>query len=229
MPPIQISLVCPWRASLTRWECRVGSKARFATRLMVLAMAGIATTTAAGCGRPDASTGEQVRSVGGDVRENEQGRVDFVFFEGQSTTDDSLRSLADDLPRLKSLKRIQLLGTSVSGPGLDVFRGLSQVQAVDLSNSPVTDAGLDAVASLPELVTLNLSGTQVTDAGMAKLATLKHLRILDLSNTQVSDTGVKSLASISTVKSLRLKGAKVTARGLQQLKSALPGLSIVSD
>ncbi len=64
---------------------------------------------------------------------------------------------------------------------------------------------------------------------MAKLATLKHLRILDLSNTQVSDTGVKSLEQISTLKSLRLKGAKVTARGLQQLKSALSGLSIVSD
>ncbi len=183
--------------------------------------------TIAGCGRPDASTGAEVRSAGGDVRENEQGRVDFIFFEGPSTTDDSLRPLADDLPRLKALKRIQLLGTNVTGPGLDVFRGLTQVQAVDLSNSPVTDAGLAAIVSLGQLVTLNLSGTKVTDAGLSQLASLKSLRILDLSNTAVTDAGLKTLAQLPALKSLRLKGAPVTPRGVQTLKASLPGLSVV--
>lgn len=181
----------------------------------------------AGCGRPDASSGAEVRSAGGDVRENEQGRVDFIFFEGPSTTDDSLRPLADDLPRLKALKRIQLLGTAVSGPGLDVFRGLTQVQAVDLSNSPVADAGLDAIVSLAQLVTLNLSGTKVTDTGLTHLVVLKSLRILDLSNTAVTDAGLKSLAQLPALKSLRLKGTPVTPRGVQALKASLPGLSVV--
>lgn len=181
----------------------------------------------AGCGPGDVATSAKVRSAGGDVRANEQGRVDFIFFEGPSTTDDSLRPLADDLPRLQALKRIQLLGTSVTGPGLAVFRGLSQVQAVDLSKSPVTDEGLDAIASLSQLVTLNLSGTKVTDAGLAKLAGLKSLRILDLSETTVTAAGLKSLASLPALKSLHVKGTKATPGGVNAFKTAHPGISVV--
>lgn len=181
----------------------------------------------AGCGRSDVATGEKVRSAGGDVRANEAGRVDYIFFEGPSTTDDTLLPLADDLPRLRGLKRIQLLGTSVTGPGLDVFRGLNQVQAVDLSKSPVTDAGLDAIVSLPQLVTLNLAGTKVTNAGLAKLAALKSLRILDLSGTAVTDAGLKSLASLPALKSLHVKGTKATPGGLNAFKTTHPGISVV--
>ena len=181
----------------------------------------------AGCGSGDVATGEKVRSAGGDVRANEQGRVDFLFFEGPATTDDSLRPLAEDLPRLQALRRIQLLGTSVTGPGLDVFRGLTQIQAVDLSRSPVSDEGLDAIASLPQLVTLNLSGTKVMDAGVAKLAALKSLRILDLSETVVTDAGLKSLAQLPSLKSLHLKGTKVSPGGVKAFKAAHSGMSVV--
>lgn len=199
-----------------------------ASRITLLVATGLVVCQSWACGARDAGPTAGVRAAGGDVRENEAGRVDYLFFEGPATTDATLKSLAGDVARLSAVRRVQLLGTSVTGPGLDILIGLSSLQAIDLSGSPVTDAGLKPLATLSGLVNLNLSRTQVTAAGLAQLHGLPKLRILDLSGCRLTDDGVAGLAAIKSLKSVRLVGSGISAKAIAKLQADLPGVSVVA-
>ena len=91
-----------------------------------------------------------------------------------------------DLARLrgfKSLKSLNLQGSSVTDDGLKVLTDLPALESLDLYLTGVTPAGLKHVANIKTLHTLGYSVDQITDDS------LKELLRLDLAYKLVHSAG----------------------------------------
>src|SRR5439155_23151305 len=73
------------------------------------------------------------------------------------------------------------------------LKDLTKLKKLNLLGASVTDAGLDALRGLTDLEELNLYRTQITNAGVEKLKAFPRLRALDVRYTRVTGGGVASL------------------------------------
>lgn len=105
----------------------------------------------------------KLKSIGGEIRVDELGRVTEVNWAGVGVID-------ADLVLLKAQHELATLF---------------------LSNTRVTDAGLEHLAALPNLRVLGLAQTQVSDAGLVALRQFKNLRKVYLFRSRVTEAGVK--------------------------------------
>jgi hypothetical protein len=174
-----------------------------------------------------------VKELGGGVDRDEQARhrpVIVVYLAYTNVTPTDLKRLANELARVKTLRRLDLSNTGNTGTtdaGLKEISVLKQLHWLDLSGTRVTDAGLKHLAGLSELRELELEDTVVTDVGLKELATLRKLEHLNLCFTKVTDKGLGHLAMLKELRSLRLRETQVSEAGINELRKALPKCRIV--
>jgi Leucine-rich repeat (LRR) protein len=115
----------------------------------------------------------------------------------------------------RTLRALDLEGSSVDDCGLRELRGLAQLQVLRLGSTAVTD--LVELRKLQELEGLGLSDTRVTDASIPTLLRLPRLRWIDLSRTKVGGSGVAVLSQSRSLTVISLDGIGLRARALHSL------------
>jgi hypothetical protein len=137
-------------------------------------------------------------------------------------TDPALKAVAG----LGRLEEFQVIGSNVTGPGLEFVAERTGLKVLDLSGGKVTDAGVEKLLPLPALRELRLAGCPVTDQGVRFLAELEGLQVLDLARTAVTDQGLGILKMHPTLKSLVLTGTPVTPAAVQEFVVATPNCKV---
>ena len=79
-----------------------------------------------------------VETLGGRVRQNEQGEVEYVTLSGTRVTDAGLAHFTE----LTALKILQPGRTQITGPDPAHLSGLPLLETLNLANTQVTDAGV---------------------------------------------------------------------------------------
>ncbi len=102
------------------------------------------------------------------------------------------------------LQELDLEGTSVTGPGLDGWRGSLTLQKLSLKKTPFTNEGMRMIGRFKNLRVLSLNGTQIDDAGLKALKDLTQLQELDLSGTVITGEGFSALQGLQQLKILDL-------------------------
>lgn len=109
---------------------------------------------------------------------------------GIQITDLGLAKLA----KLKKLRMLDVSGAKLSAAGLEVLRGLPQLERLSLWNCTALDDSASAtLAAIPKLANLDLSYTSVGDATLQRLATLPSMKYLYLTDTKVTPAAVEAL------------------------------------
>jgi Leucine-rich repeat (LRR) protein len=117
----------------------------------------------------------------------------------------------------KPVVKVTLQFTNVTGVGLSLLKGLTQVRYLDLSSSKVTDSGLAYLKGMTKLNHLDLNDTRITDLGLKHLKGLTEMETLKLAGTQISDLGLQELKNLRKVKTLDLSGTQISDDGLVHL------------
>jgi hypothetical protein len=163
--------------------------------------------------------------------------VDFfgnVVYVGASTrnVDDSVLTA---IGRLKSLERLDLVGSAITDAGLVNLEGLTHLRSLDLAATDVGDAGLAHLKRLRSIKFLNLNATKVGDVGLGHLSDLTSLRTLLLGGTKVTDAGLPHVHRLYLLELLNLVDTDITDMGLAELKPLISlrhlgiGNTLVSD
>lgn len=127
-----------------------------------------------------------------------------------------------DLPSFRPL--IQLVSlvatrTPLGTTGLERFRGHAGLKRLMLNADGLGDGTLAILNTLTELEELELAGAKLTDEGLRQLA-MPKLRTLSLVGCAgVTDLGLKNLAGLSGLEELDLTEAGVAGRDLTGLHS----------
>jgi hypothetical protein len=118
--------------------------------------------------------------------------LDFTSVSLRSSLDDE--TFAKLEPVAPALVSLDVSSSSVTEAALAAqLPKMTSLRRLNLSQTEVSDGILDVVASLENLEYLNLYGTQVTDEGILKLKTLGGLEQLFLWESKVSEEGAKAL------------------------------------
>lgn len=99
---------------------------------------------------------------------------------------------------------------------------------LDLARSQIGDAGCLQLAKMPRLTKLSLRQTKVGNSGVKELAACKELRSLNLFGTTTGDYALTALASLKHLENLYLYETETTAKAVVRLRTAIPGLRVVS-
>ncbi len=157
--------------------------------------------------------------------------------------DESMAALAG----LKNLKRLDLTGNKVRGPGLRRLYGLKQlcvrmtldsedledidgsipIIGMQVNSGEFTDNGLYHLTLYPMLEELDLNWSSIGDAGMRHLAGLTRLKKLDLTKTRITDAGLRHLRGLTQLQELSLGDNAIRGPGLGVLKN-MPQLEVLS-
>jgi hypothetical protein len=133
--------------------------------------------------------------------------------EGQMTD-----AMLDDVSRVEHITALRLSGSrSVTDAGLRHLARLSRLKVLDLSGTGITDDGLEVLRGLPELEKVSLAWTKVSDAGSAHLSSCERLASVDLQGTSSGDGAIRALAGKARLSQLRT-GNAVTDAGLSLLR-----------
>ncbi len=104
--------------------------------------------------------------------------------------DEDLRSL----PKLASLRRIQLSHRGFTDRGLQYLSGLKNAEFINLGGPGITDAGFAAFSGLPRLNWLKITGGAVTDRALGHLESSPSLARLEIkSDRAISPQAVAAL------------------------------------
>lgn len=143
-------------------------------------------------------------------------------------TDVALSSIG----KMKSLKRLGLSNTGITGEGFTEIAGLnvtelmpggapltingyinlskiSSLQKLYLTKT-VSDAALEEIGKCSSLQELTVSKAPITDDGIRHLRNLAHLKYLSLSGTSITDNGVKHLRTLKELQSISLYETQIT-------------------
>lgn len=149
--------------------------------------------------------------------------------------------------RLKDLRDLQLLGTSIGDDGVSHLTRLSRLEHLSLSSKHMTGAGLESLGrltrlqsllvnfsggdfsddrkqclkGLDRLTVLSLRGVYMTPEQIRCIGRLPRLRNLSLTDRDVTDESLVVLSHIPNLERLTLGSVSVTAAGLKHLEEAV--------
>ena len=163
-------------------------------------------------------------------------------------TDRGLESIRN----LTKLERLDLHGTSTTGPGIQRnLAGMTHLRRLKLASVPVGDDDIKFLTRFKELQNLNLWATNITDRGLKNLAEstsievlllgkiaisdngvqhvskMKSLKVLNFSDVPITDAAIDSLCQLTQLKAIRLIRTKITEDGASRLRAALPSCRVV--
>lgn len=171
--------------------------------------------------------------------------VEFTrYFEndGKQITDADLARLT---PIVRTLERVQLENSSITGSGLAVLAGATDLRRLSFHGSPVDGSTLAVLQPLKNLNQLEINGSTLSDAGGLALGQLTQLEMLDASRwkktnlassigklvnlrqltlgdtADVSDTDLAGLAGLSKLEHLNMNNSgRITGTGIAYLKAS---------
>lgn len=138
-------------------------------------------------------------------------------------TDPALRAVAG----LGKLEELRLVGSSVTGGGLDHVAERTGLKVLDLSGGKVSNTALGTLLGLPALKELRLAGNPITDEGVVFLAQLDGIEVLDLGATGMTDAGLGALKKHPTLKTLIATNTRLTGPAVAEFESATPNCKVV--
>lgn len=125
-----------------------------------------------------------------------------ITFNGNKRIDDAvIDTIVDYFP---NLRRISLIGTSVTDRGAVKLARLKHLDHIYLDDTAITDRSIDAIAQFP-LDQLLVSHTRITNRSLEKIARIKTLRYVSLAKCQL-----------------------VSPEGMEKLRKARPDLKIIT-
>jgi internalin A len=150
----------------------------------------------------------------------------------------------ENLITLVNLKELALGRGRLSNSGLVALRMLPTLTHLDLSGarpappdsptgrgggSGMPDETLKAIAELKDLRVLQLGYSSITADGLRSLSSLEKVEKLGLQGcSRVNDAALAELAKWKALKYIDVQEDPVTEKGLADLRSAKPGLKILS-
>jgi beta-lactamase regulating signal transducer with metallopeptidase domain/Leucine-rich repeat (LRR) protein len=188
-----------------------------------------------------AQTIARIYELGGSVTRDEtkpDRPVINATLSGTKVTDADLAMLTE----ITTLTSLTLMGTEISGDGLDRLSGLTNLRFLYLHKTEATDELMDHVTRLPNLISLTLRDSSITFAGLDRIAskssmrnlsfwdvritgdavappkTAPKLRDVQLTKTMVTDAFLDYLAGIRGLTTLRLAETLVSDAGVSRVK-----------
>ena len=92
--------------------------------------------------------------------------LEFLDARATYLSDDGIRELAENLPRIRNLR---LSETWITDAGLKPLLNLKNLQTLDLRVTDISDAGLGTIRQMSALKTVRLNATRVTEEGAKAL------------------------------------------------------------
>jgi hypothetical protein len=141
----------------------------------------------------------------------------------QELNDDGLRAVL----RLKSLRQLDLWGTSFTGDGMRALRDIARLESLTIKGAQ-DERDLAQLRGLQRLRHLKIR--EISDVGLAEVGGLANLEFLEVDGHKVTDKGLECLAHLSKLKSLVVTGdrtLRLSDAGLAHL-SELPTLAVLS-
>jgi len=170
-------------------------------------------------------------------------QIEALDIANTQVTDNGL----DQLIALTNLKELALGRSRVGESELGFLRMLPSLTSLDLSGArpvppdmsnaarrrptvpPLPQKTIEALSQLANLRKLKLGYSGVSASDLKTLSTLQNVEKLGLEEcSRVDDQAVAELAHWKSLKYVDLQGAHVTAQGIQALRTARPGLVILS-
>lgn len=154
--------------------------------------------------------------------------------------------------QLKNLKKLMAFRTPVGPQGIEVLKGMSQIEYLHLNSPDINDdsvATLNTLSNLewaefdygtltndgikqlqlPKLKQLSLDGCKsVTDDGLGNFAGMPALESLMLGSTGVAGIDLTPLANLPNLKEVKLMGNQFKGgdKAIQDLKAKLPNCQV---
>ena len=145
---------------------------------------------------------------------------DFVYsvysvdLSDTEITDEDLRHLAD----LRTITRLWLFGTKVTGSGFDQLLNLQNLEDLGLG-SQVTNEPLRHVGQLRSLTYINFGHAKmIDDEGLQYLSLLTKLERVNLWHTGMSDDGLKIVSGLPKIRTIIAGGTKISDSGTACLR-----------
>jgi serine/threonine protein kinase/Leucine-rich repeat (LRR) protein len=128
----------------------------------------------------------------------------------------------------ETLAELSLARTQVGDAQLGNLRAFPKLRRLDLSGCPVRGPGLTVLKDLPELREVILACPTLTDLFAEELSELKQVERLSLAGSGLTDEGLKHLRGLPKLRHLDLTATKITAAAAAALQKELPGCSVRS-
>jgi hypothetical protein len=138
-------------------------------------------------------------------------------------TDESLKAVLG----LGHLEELRIVGSAITGSGLEHLEERTDLRVLDLANGKVEDAGLAPLAVLTNLSELRLTNCPITDQGVTIISQIDGLQTLDVSGTEITDTSLKTLRKHPTLKELNLTNTRATIDWVRDFERATPHCRVV--
>jgi serine/threonine protein kinase/Leucine-rich repeat (LRR) protein len=122
----------------------------------------------------------------------------------------------------RGLIDLSLARTHFSDSQMGQLKAFPRLRRLDVSGCPVRGPGLAALKEMPELRELVLACPTLTDVFAEELGILKQLERLSLANSGLTDEGAAHLRGLTNLHELDLTGTKVTSEGAAALQKELP-------
>ena len=131
------------------------------------------------------------------------------------------------LPRVESLKELDLSQTPLRGEGLPSLARLPNLRSLSLDRGAMDDAGLGHLPPHLRLAQLSLRGTRVGGPGLAALSRLPNLNSLFLEETPLDDAGLAHLPPLPELRTLSLRNTRISVASLPGIIQRFPKLQVL--
>lgn len=164
------------------------------------------------------SIAENLKSLGGGIRRDAEGRIVEVQFNNGNMPPKNPNRIAKLLTSLPDLREVTLRGGErFTDRGIRHFKRLTKLESLDVIGTSVTDEGVKDLVGLKHLTWLELGSTKITDTSFQYLRDMPSIEALDVSLTNVTDKGIESLKGHPRLAQLGLTYTKVSHHGLKHL------------
>ncbi len=109
----------------------------------------------------------------------------FEPMDPKVTTDSTVESWVPYLQKL-GVVELDLNGSRISNQALTKLARLRSLKGLRVVDTSIDDDGLKVIAELKQLQMVDLRGTKITDKGFRYLASMPNLRVLAVNENQVS-------------------------------------------
>jgi Leucine-rich repeat (LRR) protein len=151
-----------------------------------------------------------------------------LSLEGCSVGGPGLERLKSAGALRETLAELSLARTQVGDAQLSNLRDFPKLRRLDLSGCPVRGPGLTVLKDLPELREAILACPTLTDLFAEELSELKQVERLSLAGSGLTDEGLKHLRGLPKLRHLDLTATRVTAAAAAALQKELPRCNVRS-